>query len=114
MIWYDEDFPLKLNSDKAIAAYKTTKASANACYSREWEKMDPNHTADQYDIVSFTGGKVSKVENSGDCVPQHVYGACNLAGLGEAARRDLRAPREDVRRRGDQGLDAIRQRLAGM
>lgn len=81
VIWYDEDFLAQAATDKGIAAYKATKALASACYSREWDKMDPNHTADQYDIVSYSGGKVAKVESFGDKVFKQVYAACNLAGL---------------------------------
>ncbi len=86
LIWEDEDFLVKADTDKGIAAYKQAKARAAACSKREWDKRDPNRTANRLAVVSFSHGKVSEVQNLGDKLAGEVYVACRLEAI--AKQRD--------------------------
>ncbi len=112
VIWNDEDFLKLADSDKQIAAYKATKASASACYQREWTKMDPNHTADQWDVVSYSNGQVSKVESFGDRVFKAVYAACKLSTLEKQRDAIYQRLAKTFKAEERARLDAIAQRLA--
>ncbi len=112
LIWEDEDFLQLADSDKPIAAYKAAKASTSACYKREWEKRDPNHVAGEYDIVSYSNGKINKVESFGDRVYRAVYAACKV-GVIEKQREAIYKRLADAFKVEERGrLDTIAKRLA--
>ena len=113
MIWHDEDFLSAADHDKTIGAYKAAKATASACYSREWARLDPDGKADQYDVVTRQNGKVTKVEGYGDRIFRQVYNACRLSAMEQQRdaiyKRLAKTFKADERKR----LDAIAKRLAG-
>ncbi|HEY1553748.1 MAG TPA: hypothetical protein VGF94_02885 [Kofleriaceae bacterium] len=113
-IWADESFLARADRDKGIAAYKAVKATASACYEREWSRLDPDHKADNYDIVSYQNGKVSKVESYGDRIFRKVHAACHLENL-EKQRAAIYARLAKSFQAEEQArLDEIAKRLAAL
>ena len=80
-VWANEDALSIAPEDAEVQRYLKQKADVRACYDREWDKRDPDHTASHYDIATYKGGSVSKVEGLADKIDREVSAKCKLAPL---------------------------------
>lgn len=111
-LWSPEVFLGQAGADKQIAAYAKAKDAATRCYDREWARLDPDHHASQYDVVTYAGGQVTKVESYGARIYRRVAAACHIDALSRQrdaiyARQRKTFAADETRR-----LDAIAKRFA--
>lgn len=81
-LWQDEEFFSLADRNPRIAQYIGKKKAASQCFDETWNKLDPDGTANRYDLVSFDGsGNVKKVEGYADKLQRKVDSKCKLDKL---------------------------------
>ncbi len=76
--WKDEEFLRLAEANPRIAKYKSTKEAARKCSDALWDKLDPDASANRYDVVTYSGGKVKKVESLTEKNQRKVDATCKL------------------------------------
>lgn len=76
--WKDEEFIPLADTNPRIAKYKATKEAAQKCSDALWKKLDPDASANRYDVVTYSGGKVKKVESLTEKNQRQVDATCKL------------------------------------
>jgi hypothetical protein len=113
IVWHDEDFLTRAATDKVVIAYKAVKERTGKCYSRMKEKLDPSGTADNIDIVTYQGNKVSKVENAGDRIFNQIDRACGLDALAKQRAAVFKHLAKEFEKAERVRLDAIAKHFNG-
>lgn len=80
--WAPEDFAVLASSSPRVAKYLATKATTRTCVDDMFKKLDPDHRAGAYDVVTFDAkGNVKDVQSLSAKLWKKVGPACKVSAL---------------------------------